>query len=733
MIFLASVTAKQELVLGGCTPEPLMAYLKALGVLRLVAEQREPEVRAWWRGDNLVLEMTLPRDSLVEFFLRDYQPTPIVAPWNGGSGFREKDNKVAMNAILQCAGPRLEKYRKIIESARDLVAGTEGVREKDRKEMLLAACRNWLPEDGLTWLDAAYVLGAQGPQYPPLLGTGGNDGRLEFSNNFMQNLVSALGMQTEAGRNRGGGTVQGVPDLLTAALFGEGSPPLLKERTAGQFSPGSIGGPNATVGFEAGSLTNPWDYVLMIEGALVFAGAVARRLSFGSRSRAVFPFTVDTSAAGYGTAVDAEYGQSARSETWMPLWDRPATYREIAHVFGEGRAQLGARQASTGTDFARAIAGLGVERGISEFVRFGLLMRSGRAYLATPLGRFRVRANPRADVLFDVDGWLGRLRSLVRGQGAPEGLGRALRQVDQAIIELCQGQEGQGGQDTARGLQHVLMALGRVETWLARSRARERVPPLSGLRPDWLREADDGSAEFRIAAAVASIQGASDGRIGSLRANLEPVGRERGRWAWTKDKDNPSVVWHDADLVRNMAAVLERRCLDARMKGADGEQTVPIRGRVSVTLSDICAFLEGRLDERRIADLILPLSALRWQEVEEEPWERGQHEELALPLAYAALKLLVLPWKFRRGPGREDVAIRPEPSLVPLLRASRTDDAYLAASRRLYASGFTPVAKEAGTPARLARRLAAAILIPVRYQDMFTLADLCLVPPIQDA
>ena len=39
----------------------------------------------------------------------------------------------------------------------------------------------------------------------------------------------------------------------------------------------------------------------MIEGVLVFAGAMARRLSPASRGKAVFPFTVDTSAAGYSS------------------------------------------------------------------------------------------------------------------------------------------------------------------------------------------------------------------------------------------------------------------------------------------------------------------------------------------------------------------------------------------------------------------------------------------------
>jgi CRISPR-associated protein Csx17 len=715
-----------------------MRYLKALGVFRLVAEQKDSAVRACWRHDTFVLHTSLDPNALVRFFLEEYSPTPIVAPWNGGSGFYEKDNKQAMNAILTAEDPRLDGYRGIIQQTQQLAAARGSTRSKDSKQQVLAECRNVFPDEVLPWLDAAYVLSSDGPKYPPLLGTGGNDGRLEFSNNFMQNLVSALGLEDRAegrrSRKRGSGSAQGPRELIDAALFGETSPSLIKDRTTGQFSPGTVGGPNATVGFEAESLTNPWDYVLMIEGALFFAGAVARRLSPESRTKAIFPFTVDTSAAGYGTAVDAEYSEASRSELWAPLWDQPATYPEVAHVFAEGRAQLGPRQAATGADFARAVAGLGVERGISEFVRFGFLRRSGLAYLATPLGRFKVKANPQADVLLDIDWWLTSLRNLARRQDAPEALKRHLRQIDQTIIALCQVRQGQGDQQVAQRLQDVLIALGRVESWLGRSRFREWARPLSGLRPDWLTQADDGSPEFRVAAAIASIQGSRNGAIGSLRVNLEPVKFRQGWWQW--DERNPSEVWQGSDLLRDMAAVLERRCLEARMRD-DDETALPLQGKLSAPLGNVLDFLEGRLDDRRISDLVLPLTAVRWHDVSGEAWatEERRREELLLPLPYATLKLVFLPWKVRPYPGA-DTGVRPEPSLLPLLRAGRASEAYIAACRRLYVSGLIPLVK-AGldplvkapvVPPYLARRLAAALLIPISQRDMYVLADIALAP-----
>ena len=77
-----------DLALVGCTPEPLMNYLKALGVFRLVAEQRpDAEARMSWSGGVAHLESKLDRAALVEFFTNEYRPTPIIVPWSGGDFF----------------------------------------------------------------------------------------------------------------------------------------------------------------------------------------------------------------------------------------------------------------------------------------------------------------------------------------------------------------------------------------------------------------------------------------------------------------------------------------------------------------------------------------------------------------------------------------------------------------------------------------------------------------------
>lgn len=713
--------------LHGCTPDPLMAYLKALGVFRIVAEQKDQDARAWWQNDTFHLKSSMDRDELIDFFLNQYTPTPIASPWNGGSGFQAKDNDKAMRTILALESPRFQNWNQVISICKKILAQPEAT-AKGKKEWILAQCRAQFPDEALAWLDAAYVLTSKGPKYPPLLGTGGNDGRLEFSNNFMQNLVSALNLDEQ----RNGASI--AKSQAAAALFNEGSPELRK-RTSGFYNPGSVGGANAAEGFEGDALTNPWDYVLMFEGALLFAGASARRLSPQAESKAVFPFTADNSAAGYGTSASSEYGGSSRAEFWAPLWNRPANLQELKHLMSEGRAQLGRKQASNGANFARAVVGLGTELGIAQFQRYGFMVRNGLAYLAAPLGRFQVRERQSdtqraADVLFDLDPWLEGLRRAAAGQKPPAGLGTALRQVDQAIIEFCQS-----GQP--RDLQNVLIAAGRAERWLATSslhKGKNPVRPLNNLSQDWLQQANDGSVAFRLARAVASvisIPGKGNRQVGPIRENLEPVSAsQRDKWAEWKE-DSPSFVWKSGDALSNMLSVLERRCLDGRMNDLGHP---PLNAAYTAQLSDIAEFLNGNVDLQRFEDLILPLSFIRHGGLSEEANQRHSQPPapLDLPAAYAAMKLTLLPgklvWASYEVGGTD---IWAEPAMLAMLRAGRLKDAYALAYRRLRASGLKPLTESPGIADRspAVHRLAAALLFPLDAGTQAALAEISLAKP----
>lgn len=380
-----------EIVLHGCSPTPLASYLKALAVLRLVAEQAEdPDATGFWCNDAFVLRTRLREEDLVAFFLDRYQPTPIVAPWNGGSGFFQADNQSGINPLECSQANRFSEYRAAIACARNVLAKfglTESPKDEEKAEFL-ALLRRQAPDALLRWLDAAVILADAGPSYPPLLGTGGNDGRLDFTNNFMQRLGDVLDIVT-------GAPHQNAADLLRSALFRLPSAALAKN-SIGQFAPGNAGGPNASAGFEGEAYINPWDFILMLEGAVLFAASAVRRLDAASASVLSAPFTVRSRLGTTGASASND-DQDARGEIWMPLWASPIRLEELVTLFAEGRAALGARPVRDGLDFARAVAQLGVDRGIHAFQRYAFVKRMGKAFLAIPLTRVSVCRNLQAD------------------------------------------------------------------------------------------------------------------------------------------------------------------------------------------------------------------------------------------------------------------------------------------------------------------------------------------------
>ena len=704
-----------EIALPGCTPTPLAHYLKALGVLRLVSQQADAEVRGWWQEDLLHLRSVLDIDELLEFFLRDYRPTPLVAPWNGGSGFYPNDKKAGIEPLGGAESPRLSHYAETIKVCRCALEefDIDKAPKDDEKELLLTICRAKVADDVVPWLDAAFVLTNAGPAYPPLLGTGGNDGRLEFTNNFMQRLVEAMLPET-------GEPTPRSESWLKAALFDIAVHDRLRRRAAekpiGQFFPGAAGGANAAADFDGGSVTNPWDYILMLEGTLVFSGSVTRRRSESGPQTLSYPFTVRATEAGYSTAAEGDV-EKGRAETWLPLWERPASYREIATLFGEGRATVGRRRARDGVDFARAIATLGVDRGIEAFERFGYLRRHGQAHIAVPLERWRVPGQPRSSLrlLDELDEWLERFERVVRRDTTPGTFKRVLRRIRTAMMEVCR-------HDTPTYWQQVIAALGAAEQAMVRSPQTTRatgLSPLSSLSPSWLRVSDDNSPEYRLALALASIRG--EGELGPLRANMIPL-QSGGRWPQfnTQRMDDPSVVWRHGDLSANLAAVLRRRCMEARRIGLGA---LPLRGTHPARLDDIGGFIYGETDEGKLEELLWGLNAV-WLGSDWTPPNPGG----VLPASYSLLKLAHLPHPVSRSHEAGPVEVRYDPEITRLACAGRMVEATERAAHRLRVSGLPTALDGVPETPELSRRVAAALLFPISGQAVQSLCEHVLLP-----
>lgn len=712
-----SSTTSHEMVLGGCSPTPLASYLKALGVLRLLGEQRPQwQVRGAWRADHFVLKSSafvgidaVDRERLQAYFLDEYRPTPIVAPWNGGSGFyfQEgtgglRDQSTAATRIvkqlLASKAQRLAEYRSVLELSQSIVRqlGYREAPKDERKLDLMQQLRGRLPEAAAVALDAGVVLGTDKTGYAPLLGTGWNDGRLDFTNNFMQRLVELLDVDS-------GLRAAAAEPWLAAALFGTPTPGLTNA-AVGQFAPGGVGGPNASAGFDAKSLTNPWDFVLMLEGAVIFAAVATRRLEAGDSGAFAYPFTVRPFVAGSG-AVAANDESQVRAEIWVPLWKGFSTPGEIRALLSEGRATLGRRHVRDGLGFARAVAALGVDRGIDSFQRFGFLERSGKAYLATPLTRMAVKRNQDAELIDQLEStpFLDRLRSFARKGLAPASILSLVHQLENELFELAQ-------QPGARSLQKVLSCIGFLSVRLSKSRrARDEVPVVPLLSDAWVLKGDDGSAEFRIAAALAGLDGGLP-----LRPSVVAVTQDKHRWIWAAD--SRSVVWGEGGFTANVAKLIHRRRLDS-LRSITAQQSL-FDHRAGISSGDVEAWMNGLLDERRLTGLLLGLV-----NVSIPQHLSSTATTVTLPAAYSVLKPFFIPAdslaRLQLMPPGHSTSLPGE--LLSRLQAGRVQDAVDWAWRRLRAIGFPLPLYPKTAPAALSisgQRLLTALAIPLASPEL---------------
>jgi CRISPR-associated protein Csx17 len=89
----------EPLYLYGCRHDILGHYLKAIGLLRVLAlcadeAHRDPDAEGWWDLERAYFCLRSPKyptkEKLVDFFEKHYQPTPFFSPWNTGGGLNEK-------------------------------------------------------------------------------------------------------------------------------------------------------------------------------------------------------------------------------------------------------------------------------------------------------------------------------------------------------------------------------------------------------------------------------------------------------------------------------------------------------------------------------------------------------------------------------------------------------------------------------------------------------------------
>lgn len=748
-----------EHVLRGCAPVPLASYLKALGVLRLVAEQADPDAKGFWRDERFVLRTRLTRDEVARFFVEDYEPSPIISPWNGRAGFLEGEDEdsgekssrqgaelvrsyesaagrfgklKAAVAIYRSVG-MIKDLDKARAEAKELETKKKGneltcddesrlkqlkVLIKGYKAAAIGNLRSEAPDSAVTWFDACQRIGV-GNLPMPLLGSGGNDGSRDFGVNFGEALEMLFDFTSGKATDRAG-------DLIRASLHGE-SIPGLRTGNVGQYEPGGTG-ENTSSGFSGQLPFNPFDLVLLLEGVTLFSGATTRRLGSEGASGVSFPFAVKALTAGSGAAAPSD--DKGFWEFWTPIWHRAAAIEELKALLTEGRAAIEGTTARDGLEFAVAVGRLGAARGISEFQRYALLQREPRnPRKATPLGRVRVwvSENPRASLVSELDAnaWLSRARDAFRDKGAPPSLIALSRRFDEALFRLA-------GDASYDAVHLALTTIGMLALNTGRRpKLRESLPPPPRLSVKWAEAADDGSYEFVLAEALASLDAGTEAsepnRLFRLpfRCHLGPLSPDRYRDSWSDTTESQALaVWSGRNLARDMMAVLERRLIEAERRKFvhQNEPELPLRGRRSASLAAVAAFLSGQTDDERISALV---AGLAWTRSRPGVPRRSDRAD-AIPFGFAALKPLFDPKGVAvpRSPAHEnrvydqhDTRHRKLSDPLPLLRlmrAGRAHDAVRGAQRAARGAGLAaPFAALDPVGAADSARLAAALLVPL--------------------
>lgn len=746
------------IALSGCTPTPLASYLKALGVLRLVAspsnnatgEAADSEVRGFWKSERFHLRTRLNIDMLIRFFLEDYVPSPLIGAWNGRAGFLEDKDSERSGAELirrfeESRATRFASIQESIARLRDepllvkysqLRKAEKNEKNKERKKVLkkeasqvkknlLLHLRSNTDSRHLALVDAAFVVGDES-RAAPLLGSGFMDGSRDFGVNFLEKISELF--STEDGKPTRRSSVE-----LKAALLNS-TENIESRGTMGQFGLGQ-GGANATTGYVGENPLNPWDVICTLEGAMLWSGALTCRWGIrSSTGKAAFPFTYESNMAGSG-ALSAEDPNTPRGEIWTPLWSGPSSLIEIESLFAEGRITLGRRIARTGLDAARAVTQLGISRGIEAFERYSMIQPDRQMpYQATPLGRFKAPPALRRALVSDLDagGWLEQVRRLVRKKSAPARARTLVKRLEDALFSMTEAHVN------TRSIQEAIGAIGDLVGWmrtLSREALEKGLSPPPPLSANWVRKADDETAEYRVAAALASLgwEDKTNQEAGtriSMAAHFASVDlpsmyNVRRQWdfqAKPKPQDNKAlVVWGAGGFESNLVAVLERRLIEQSVRKLEDK---PLDASAPARLDDIAAFLEPGFDDARCARL---LAGLVW--ARPAPLQFVKPRSI-VPFAYAALKPVVTSNRMLATLVEENLVppkphVPTPPGLITRLRNGDVSAAVHAALARMRASGIASPFDSAtiAHAGATGTRLTAALLIPLDPYGLKTLME----------
>lgn len=336
----------------GLVAGDVQSHLTAIGLFALLAEQR-PELHAelvWLPTDSgrlaAAIDIDAARiwatssqrwantarqgvtaadnaaDELVAWLLYDYQPTPMISPWNGGSGLglgftaagAQKSSTRTVPAVHAVAelGARTAAWDQTLTVAAALVdqARAEGW----TKPTLITQCHNWFPDP--RWVAACWTVRSTGDGDSTLvsdrtLGTGGNIGSGDLAAIAARRVVDVCTDPRSEG-------------WLLDTLSGNTATTLIDD------TPAHLGFPG---------LVNPWRWLLAVEGLIAVASINAWLPAAHTRaSRCLTP----------GGTHDP-HAPDVDNTLWLPTWDHYRTWTTVREDLARWLRWRG-RDARTTTD-----------------------------------------------------------------------------------------------------------------------------------------------------------------------------------------------------------------------------------------------------------------------------------------------------------------------------------------------------------------------------------------------
>ncbi|WP_158542968.1 type I-G CRISPR-associated protein Cas8g1/Csx17 [Phytoactinopolyspora halophila] len=714
-----------ELPLAGYRGTPLGSYLWSLGTLRAVSRLFDSDARGAWRGGQFILHSRFDDvDKLVAEFERAFEPAPVISPWNKEAGFASSTGTKAalLDWVRTSDDPRLGALRRTIAAAESVVDrarergwGGSGSDfwDKKYKPKVIQMCRNEFPDEALPWLDVATTLTQDAKiAFSRLLGTGGVFGRQELSSTYLARVQTVL-------------THESSQEWLRSLLTGSETIPYLRD-PVGQFDPGRAGGIHSSP-FEKkdeAGFANPWAFILTLEGVLLLASAVVRRHG-AEYDDAALPFQVRGTTSAFATATD---GETVHGEFWAPLWSDPLDLAAVEHLLSEGRADWRGKPARSGLDFARAVANLGVDRGIDTFERFIFADRFGQNPFAVPAGRVAVQRRPGVELLAGLDRWL---RDVDRSRSS-RGVAAEIHRLEDALFTHASS-------GSLNDLVDVFVALGRCHEAVARSgHARGRTRPLilrDGRAIAYaLQPAVDDDAQLRVALALATAHDPKQPpTLGGIRPYVSPVVDDHGRPAWS---ERPAPASLAAGLIPALGVAARYRSMPRPNDDTTESEVAPaVRGArivhtygMRALAEDVFRLATGHLDEVRTAELLAGFLTVDWSTAQLSPPARRRTTStggLDFMLPFSSDQHLDVP---NEDGTTSPTLLRPGRAWPAQLRAGRSTDVLRDAARRLRISGVPGVVTPAPTNIE-SDRLAACLMLAVSDRDrLASLARISTIP-----